>query len=342
MSFVQSVKLGFVATTAIIFAAGSALAQETLPHTEPLAVDTPLYDSTSMTELVGFSFNLQAGEVVQVSGKTLAKHSLTLAILQAARVECKASSGSWGSAHYVNSTRNNLGANESAVNANGLPLYARFIYTAASTGTYDCRLVARIARGNWGSTPASDRKMDFLASDTYLSIAKIGTGSVRWGTDNDTYDGGTNESYITSGSRDLMNSPTWSPNVSATSFETFGEVELTTCKNGTSSCPPAFHTTFSTASVTTTLYVEQLNASGVACNTFSSTPKTYSISNDIHHLKSYNNLTVPVNVTGTCLRNFRSFVRVTLNSGNTTKVDYGDFIGGPNYVGYSVGWFANP
>ena len=335
--------IGILLSFVLLLLATPARAQVSLPHTETLPADTTIFASSSMTELLRMSFNLQAGESAQVTGKGVAKNVLSVEVLQAARVECIKSTASWGTAEYINSTRNNLGVNEASQYVDGLPLEARYIYTAPTVSTYTCRLTVRIDRGNWGTIPPDQQKMDFLHDVTYLKVVSIGDGNSRWGTDYDTYAPGFSETYLTptNASQNILNSQPWTADRATATINAYSDVELTSCKNGTSSCPSQFYGTSTTASVTTQLVVEQLDANDQTCATISTTPKTYTITNDIHHLKNYNYLAVPVTTTATCLARYRSHVAATWNSGNPVKIEPGDFIGGPKFTGYSVAWFSN-
>jgi hypothetical protein len=277
------------------------------------------------------SLAMAAGEHRYLYGRILAYNAFTPNVLQDVGVDCDPNASRTAPSSGIMYTgRNNEGSDFAYPTGNGLLiLYVRSLFTAPSTGTYDCALWGVAASSAWnGSTPYLTVKPKDAAGvqQSYLQVgAATEIGALKWGPAA-CGSKGTDATciYLSAGQsrNDILYQASWNAATTATKATFYLDLEVTTCYTNTSSCTITGGNDYT--DVDTRLEVYQLDATGHAAGC--SPGQTYDpanprVSRDAHHFKIYHQLTYTISTSSSCTRRFLARLYVKNLGGDPIKID---------------------
>jgi hypothetical protein len=283
------------------FGGQMAIAQ---PESEALYYDMRVYVGSGRTTLLSTSVVLNAGDGVYLYGRATAYSNTNSVVhLSVLRLSC---SGPGVSGDYIQSTENHL-VNQTRWQAARLLLVAP--PSTPSGSVFTCELTAEVRFG------AASRYLTYLAgaSNTSLTVSsrKAGCGTpgrcARWGTEDDAWERrvrpGTDGQYYQDGvyvgagnpngsSEYVLHSRRFEVPREATSLTVYAEPELTTCYEGTGSCPADRSAGRGTGQIGLRLLVQQMcSASSKTVARTTTYPASgelvFSIAEDVHHRKAH-------------------------------------------------------
>jgi hypothetical protein len=284
------------------------------------------------------SFFLGAGQSVYVYAKGTATSNTNVNFLQGLKVVCDS--------NYVNSTRNHTGNDSYVSNSGKLTVSVRFLFSAPLAGSYSCKFQVRASPGSGA-----------LTTSRLALKAGVDSGAAVWGTENDPKDADYSSGLDTgaihlgpglaAGTNEFaVRSSRWLASSSSVGIDVSGDVELTSCYYGTSSCaayaygPSASYHNGSV--VDTRLLVQQMPSltSPTPCAVTYDPPSGYlrtSITSDTHHQKIYHAISnVPFSAACGNSRYFVNKLEVKWISDNPIRIEPGSPAGG-----YSLGTARN-
>jgi hypothetical protein len=318
------------ALTAAVISPANAATQ--LARDTPIDQSTALYQV--MPGLTTPKVKLAAGQPVYVYAKgTTTSNTASGIMMFGMQVACGTSTADKASiADSYQTTRNHEGTLAYPKTPGKLELQVRYLFVPPLAGDYECSLMAKNLFGK-GEKP---QILTLLSgSSTYITDLSIAPGAKVWGIENDKSDfdlagkpdpspnhecvrdnvaldpkinGVANTTTYCKGSVHIgpglpagesvysLRSDDWSPRVGATSIKAIGDIELTSCFNGTGSCPPYAWGTDAQRSggswVKSHLVVQQFpEGSDKACGaTFNSPSQMTEITSNAHHLKVYHDI----------------------------------------------------
>lgn len=301
----------------------------------PLTADkqVPPANTDNYPVILTTNLTLTAGETRRVSDNL----AVTLSSTEGAEVDnqivCLDTSGTTDPAVVSGGTNHRGSA------AGDLVLTESMLFTAPHAGTFQCQL-----RANTSDGPRSDYVMTALRASTWLQISSTGeVGTKSWADhscrsngDNCIFLGASRDAKAVTLVPDSLDGSTWTAAPDATTFDAVGNFEITSCPNGTSSCPkPQWgdggvlgvnRTT--TSQVFVYLAFRQVYPDGSMCRLNQAPDPVnagyYYIPNAVHHLMANFHVTAPIASTCGGSRQFVPVLFVQWVSGNPVKIDGGD------------------
>jgi hypothetical protein len=298
---------------------------------------------------------LNAGKSVYIYAIFTATSNTTVNMLQGAKIVC--------GTRYVLTTQNHTGSDSYSTTGGKLKSAVRFLFTAATDGSYTCKLQVVCS----SSAAVAGNKLTLKAgADTSIDFSIPQSGAGAWGTENDFKDSyfrtlcpptssapcDNQKLHIGPGmpagtAEYSVRSARWQASIGASGVDAIGDTEITVCYNGSLiSCslyaygPTSDHDAGST--IDTRLLVQQMPSATDPnpCAVTYEPPigfKRTNISTATHHQKIFHSITnLPFN-TSACgsSRYFVSKVEIRWVSGNPIRVEAG------NPGGYSISILKN-
>lgn len=199
-----------------------------------------------------------------------------------------------------------------------LVLHGRYVFTAPSDGLFNCRLAARAVMP--GGVPNDVEHFDVDVDASWLTV----TPQPSW-VRHDWHGGGpfvrSDATLIPRGrARDVAVLNFTAPSGVA-GFDAIADVEFTNCYDASWECDTS-PTNRNSSTVETQLQAMQRAAGGGYCRITRSEKRTTRITRDIHHRKTYHELSsVPVSGVAGCTRSFRLKVYTRVTAGNDALVE---------------------
>jgi len=310
------------AQAADVVAAGAGTATRQI-----LASDTTVPRGVTV-DLVRRTMALSAGEKRHLRGRLETTSTTTGIVGLTQRIRCLDASGATVSV-VAASARNHEGSDTTTYATPGhLPLYADLLFTAPSADTYTC-----VLQGTAYSSLPGSYHLTAVADKTWLETDDTDRTGAHWWQNPacESADSAGACTYVGDGAarRDAWvfyddGTPVhkWQAHPDAVSVSAQANLELTTCYHATASCAVVMqvYPRGKNAVVDTRLEFIQLDATGHACRTHSTTARR-TVTDDAHHAVGYSSLTgIPIDsACGT--RTFLLRVYVKHVSGQTVKID---------------------
>jgi hypothetical protein len=287
---------------------------------------------SSDTPIVQTTLTMTANQSRHLSGRLEATSSTPNVVAMNATIKCFSGSTLVGVA--ATSSRNHEGNDTTSYATDGhLPLLADLLFTAPSSGSYQCGLYGKTAAS---STP-SYHLTAVAGGSTWLKVSQTDQVGAHWWQNRACNSTGSSStcSYIGPGQPDTAfvfyetGAPhdQWTVGSQTTEAEALANITMTTCYRLTSSCDrvaeadrlpraPGSHSV-----VNVQLQVLQMTADGShTCNTTTTAMSSRTILDDAHHYTA--NLALPrVAVRTDCGRRFMLRVYVNHVSGSPVKID---------------------
>lgn len=283
--------------------------------------------------IVGTTLNLVAGESRHLRGRLEATSSTTVIVAMNATLKCLGGGAQVGISST--SSRNHEGSDTTSYAVDGhLPLYADLLFTAPTSGSYQCGLYGRTATSR---TDLTYHLTAVAGGYTWLEASQTNQVGAHWWQNPvcDSIGSSPTCTYIGPGQPDsafVFYEPgvphdKWTVGGSTTAVQALANVTMTTCYQGTASCdrvPEAYRlarTSGSHSVVNVRFEVLQMDADGThTCNKTTTAVSAKTILDDAHHYTAY--LSLPsVPVLSTCGRQFMMRVYVEHISGSPIKID---------------------
>lgn len=225
------------------------------------------------------------------------------------------------------------GTNHRGPSYGELDLYASLLFTvpqdAPQTDQYTCQLLTETSDGS-----RTNYSITAKAGSTYLAAGSVAEVGQNWWQNNTCNPDGTDSNcvYLDSGhkTRNIflddsgVQNPVWTAPTNALDLEVIADVQVTSCPDGTSSCPSVHQGGWGVKSSTffADLEFDQLDPAGNVCRIFG-TPRTeYAVTNDVHHYPMRFALgDVPISANCGGSRQFRLALSVQWFDGNPLKID---------------------
>jgi hypothetical protein len=298
------------------------------PQYYPLLAPATVLPDGELTPVISVNLNLQMGESRRVFDRVVVASSTTAGHQTNNVVRCLDAETLQQVGDGAYSGRNHEGSDAPYAVTGQLPLYASLLFTAPKTGTFTCQ--AAVGTDDQISADYSYTVLD--QNQSWLQVSAVDEVGSRW-LENPSCDSKGEEPtcrYVGGAAgvpslyvfdNDGTGRPMWRVADNATSVNFSANVELTSCPEGTLSCPDVYEGDSDKAVVVSHLEAIQVTPDGGVCKVAQTSDVTSEISNHAHHyMVKYDLSNVPVSATcGT--RRFYVRVLVRSVSGNPVKVD---------------------
>lgn len=274
---------------------------------------------------------LAAGKSLYIYAKGTASSSSSGNVMMGLSVSC-GPAGIW-------STRNHEGSDYYPATGGNLTLAVRYLFTAPTAGTYECKLKARSKPGA-GADSSDNLTLLPGSSNTLISVVAAAAGSTAWGTENDYkdkyYDPAASDEAVHLGPGLAAGTEEYALRTSrwlgsADEVTAVGDIEMTVCYDHTGSCPSyawgALAIKDAGSTVDTRLLVQQMPdaTSSTPCAVAYDPPTGYRrtvIHSAAHHQKIYHQISnLPLNPACGSSRYFIDKVEVKWVSGNPVRIE---------------------
>jgi hypothetical protein len=251
--------------------------------------------------------NMDTGEVHNLRSEIVAGNSRSdkgngpqpARVALSAKMTCGPSGGTTRT--KIQNTQNLL------ANAADVKIILRVLFTAPTAGDYECQLRVNVLSGLSLGTEQADLRSTSFIGDINGAIGPAGTAQII-SHDPDEYN---NNSYLALGApgRQLSKLTDYTPAVGATSFDAVADYEVTSCYGNTAnSCPQQSYPASGTARVYHRI-VATPSSTASGCVAQASTATTVGVSNNLHHYRINEKMTVTLPASGCGTWTINIFVR---------------------------------